>query len=367
MNKSFFSVESNPRYILNLLSSANISLTDIKLEGEGIRFAVPSTEEERVSRILTKCNRKFRVLYRTGRAVKLKSGALRFGLWAGFAVGIVLIFLYAGMLTGVEIGEIHVVSEEKIYAALAEVGVKTPAFFQKTDVKKVASALRKVDGVSDVSVRLEGTRLVIDVLERLPENEIVDTQTPIPIISERDGIVTEITVLQGTALVKVGDSVKKGQTLIAPYITSGETEVPCRAMGSVKAKTYYSRTAVYSDTTLAPVDTGRKKTVNGFELPFLKWEGKPPFAVYRVERNRKSGTLILPFVILEDTYYEQKLSEVPFDYETERERLIEENLTALKGELPQNYQQEKWWYAEKRVDKSTHLSIYYEIVTEISR
>lgn len=367
MNKSYFSVESNPRYILNLLSSANISLTEIELKGDGIRFAVPSAEEERVGRILTKCNRKFCVLYRTGRTVKLKSGVLRFGLWAGAVVGLVLIFMYAGMLTGVEIGEIHTVSEEKIYEALAEIGVKTPALFQKTDVKNIASALRKVDGVSDVSVRLEGTRLVIDVLEQLPQNEIVDTQTPVPVVADRDGIVAEITLLQGTALVKVGDSVKKGQTLIAPYIVSGETEVPCRAMGSVKAKTYYSRTAVYSDTVLAPVDTGRKKVVNGFRLPFLKWEAEPPFQIYRAERAKKSGTLILPFVIIEDTYYEQKLSEVPFDYEAEREKLIEENLTALKGELPQNYQEEKWWYTEKRVDKTIHLSIYYEIVAEISR
>ena len=63
------------------------------------------------------------------------------------------------------------------------------------------------------------------------------------IVALRDGIITELTVTRGSAACKIGQAVRKGQTLISGYTDCGLTIRAEQADGEVFAQTQQSLTA----------------------------------------------------------------------------------------------------------------------------
>ena len=60
-----------------------------------------------------------------------------------------------------------------------------------------------------MGINLKGTNAKVEIAEATKKPEIVDEKENCNIISQQDGIITKINVQNGTALVKVGDIVKK--------------------------------------------------------------------------------------------------------------------------------------------------------------
>lgn len=72
-----------------------------------------------------------------------------------------------------------------------------------------------------VSAELRGTRLLIRIRENEDRDIVSKTQekdeTPVSIVSETDGIVESVIVRSGTPLIKAGDQVSAGQTLVEGF------------------------------------------------------------------------------------------------------------------------------------------------------
>ncbi len=92
-------------------------------------------------------------------------------------------------------------------------------------------------------VNTAGCVAVISVQERNPV-DIDHTPGICDIDATRDGIVTEITVYRGTPLCRVGQVVKKGQTLISGYTDLGLVVKAGRAEGEIFAETQRSLTVI---------------------------------------------------------------------------------------------------------------------------
>lgn len=58
-------------------------------------------------------------------------------------------------------------------------------------------------------IHIKGTNVIIEIVEADKKPNIIDENEYCNIITESDGIITKINVQNGTALVKVGDVVKK--------------------------------------------------------------------------------------------------------------------------------------------------------------
>ena len=108
--------------------------------------------------------------------------------------------------------------------------------------------------------------MYVYIKEELDKPDLIDYTKPVPVISDYDAIVTRVVVLTGTAAVKNGDTVLKGQTLIYPYLTNKkeneETEeirVDIRATGMVYGRVWYKESFVLSDETIITKRTGKYK------------------------------------------------------------------------------------------------------------
>lgn len=90
------------------------------------------------------------------------------------------------------------------------------------DLKNLETEILKTNPMlSFVSVKKQGNRLVINSILSNKQPNILSENTS-SLISEYNGIVESMSVLRGTALVKVGDVVEKGTELVGAYLTGKE-------------------------------------------------------------------------------------------------------------------------------------------------
>ena len=101
---------------------------------------------------------------------------------------------------------------------VSEFGVKKYTFFSKIDYNALETAiLQSNPRLSFVTATKRGGSLVINtVLSTSPPSILGQNQ--LDLLSKWDGVVEEISVLRGTAIVKVGDKVKVNDLLVGAYL-----------------------------------------------------------------------------------------------------------------------------------------------------
>ena len=96
--------------------------------------------------------------------------------------------------------------------------MKTITHKKDINLTQIENQIQKVDRVSLVSAIIKGNTLVINIKEKVYNPEYEDKENFKPIISVHNAIITEVTVIQGTPMVKAGQVVQKGQILVSPFV-----------------------------------------------------------------------------------------------------------------------------------------------------
>ena len=167
-----------------------------------------------------------------------------YGRWKKFKYKKTLIFslvisamLFAGSTSLV--WDIRIVGNEsipdsEIILGLSHEGFEVGSLWGRVDKSVVESSfLKQNSNISWININRRGMVAYVTVLERSDE-EYDDVQSTdyANIVATEDCVVEEITVKSGTAVVKPGDVVKKGDLLISG-ISPGESGGFCKAEGTV--------------------------------------------------------------------------------------------------------------------------------------
>ena len=126
---------------------------------------------------------------------------------------------------------------EAVIKELSEAGLSVGSRWQKGGLDKIeVSLLSGSDTVSWINVNRRGTVAYISVIEKehheAPEEPVGYSN----LVATEDAVIEEITVVHGVAMVKVGDSVKRGDLLISGVIPSEAGGGFCYAEGIVKGR-----------------------------------------------------------------------------------------------------------------------------------
>lgn len=167
----------------------------------------------------------------------------------GLIIALVLMtFFFAfssGIIWDVRISGNEHLTDYAIENLLRDSGLTVGSRWRKTDTSLVeAEILSKNSDVAWVSVNRRGTVAYVEVIES--DNIGVDGKDgPVysNIVADRDGVITEITVESGIAVVKVGDVVKKGEILISGIVENEKGVYFCRAKGSVNGESVLNVTS----------------------------------------------------------------------------------------------------------------------------
>ena len=113
------------------------------------------------------------------------------------------------------------VYQREIYQALEEGGLTLYSRYDDKNNPSICAEILSLDGIGFCSVKKQGVTLIVEAQSnpfstpKLTEGDMR---------SFYDGRVVSICALRGTALVKAGDEVKKGQTLVGGYFQTQEGE-----------------------------------------------------------------------------------------------------------------------------------------------
>lgn len=104
--------------------------------------------------------------------------------------------------------------------------------------------LSEIPQLQWVGVNTSGCTAVISVRERTANEQTQSAHGVGSIVADRDGIIRELTVIQGNPLCKVGQAVKKGQVLVSAYTDYGLTIKATRAQAEITAQTLRDLTLI---------------------------------------------------------------------------------------------------------------------------
>lgn len=160
--------------------------------------------------------------------------------------------------------------------------------YKPDDLSMLESSILALDEVAAVSVGMSGNTLKINIIES-------GFTTPVerggPVVSGYDAVVTRIVTESGSALVKRGEVVRRGQPLISGQLKAtldGALTVETQAKGEVYGTvTFMFSTVVQGGAVWSA--TGRTQTETTMDILGLEWKGgECEFECYRstVEVNR---------------------------------------------------------------------------------
>ncbi len=224
----------------------------------------------------------------------------------GFAVAAIMIaaagVTFSGRLNAIEVTGTDEARRAAIAAYLADGGVKRWCRTSSLNADSVRDLVLGFDGVAECSVELRGTSLIVTVRDKDVPAASHDGKKSIE--SGYDAVVTRVVALGGTAKVKPGDTVKKGQTLIegALYRTDGELLRETDAIGTVYGKVIETKKFTVTENRVTVVRTGKK--IRSTELGFfgLKWGGKAPDGTYEVTETH---AMLCGFITVKSRLYEE--------------------------------------------------------------
>lgn len=236
-----------PETLLNACAASGVEIISaVPVDEATIRLTVPRRRLGQVRALAQKCMCTLSDETDAGASAmgrKLRRRAVMAAL--------VLCVLGLLLLSRVYIWEIEVTGNEtvstgEILDALEQCGVGIGSFWPDFTSDSIRSrVLARLPELSWLTVNVRGSRAEVIVRERIAKPEMIDNDEPFDIIAKKEGFITEVRALAGSAQVQKGQAVSRGQVLVSGAVedlTGGVRSV--HSYGEVTARTYYEISAV---------------------------------------------------------------------------------------------------------------------------
>lgn len=204
--------------------------------------------------------------------------------------------------------------------------------------------MRDLDELAWVGINVSGSRIYVEIVERLEKEPGIDQNTPCHLIAAKDGEILAIEAREGQTMVSVGSGVREGDLLVSGMMDNDTTGFRLvHAWGEVFAKTIYTETKDYPLTFLETTDTGEstaRYSITLLDKTLPLYFGKAPYPEYRQETTETEYRL--PFERLpslwvrKDTFTEQTTAQRTRTAAEAIQTAKEELFPALMAQIPAN-------------------------------
>ena len=224
----------NFEVLLNRLKRSAINVYNVKKKGKKqLYITINRRDDKNFFAIAKELCYNIKKIKDGGRAYPLLYFIRHIGVFFGALVFIVTLCLSSDRIYSFSFIGTGCVYEERAKEILQDEGVVLFGKFSDIDLKGLsASILQRCDDFSFVSCTKRGNRLVVELVlanrDFSPVNYADDAM-----ICDYCGVVESIKVYRGTQIVKVGDRVEEGDTLVSGFYKHGESVVKTGALAVV--------------------------------------------------------------------------------------------------------------------------------------
>jgi hypothetical protein len=224
-NRVQFQVVASPQTALTLLNRAKIPVYSCKKQKKRFTFCVDEQYCKKVFAIFKHpCYNISTIKIST--LARFKNLALaRAGILVGAFLFLCIVIFADSTILRVQITGNGAYLQKEILAILSEHGIATRHIYKGIDEPAITARVLSLPNVTFCSMQKRGSVFTLDVQVE------ADTATKVsysPLVADRGGTVLAVVAICGTAEVKQGQTVKKGQTLIGAY---DEQNTTCLAVG----------------------------------------------------------------------------------------------------------------------------------------
>lgn len=315
--------------VMNLLRKKNIRIWDVERKEYGIKFKMSYEDYQQYAEILKET--KMEPINKKGFAIKLQTLKIRKGFVIGLFALVICFYVISSLVWNIQIIGTNNITAKNIVKVLENNNIKTPISHSNIKSKKLETLLySNFDNFKFVEVYVEGSNLIIFVKEKEIEKAEIKKNDPTSIISTKNAIINKVIAKSGQPVVKEGDVVYEGQTLVMGIVKNKNSDefmmVPSE--GTIYGKTYYNFEMKEPKLKSVEVATNNSKSVyylhlNGKSNKILS--DKSPFENY----NHRERIIRIPIIsnladisLIKGTYYEQEIKEVNIDENTAKNTLI---------------------------------------------
>jgi similar to stage IV sporulation protein len=130
-------------------------------------------------------------------------------------------------------------SEEEVVAELLACGLGVGSYIPNISAPQLENrVLMASERISWISIRMDGTVAVVQVIEQIPPSEAEEGHGPANLIAATDGQIEYLQLYRGNPVVVVGQAVRKGELLVSGIYDSNRYGYRyTRAAGQVMART----------------------------------------------------------------------------------------------------------------------------------
>ncbi len=288
-------------------------------------FEIDFIHHKKLIKILKDSGLEVKTLLHRGLISKLKTNLTRFGIISALVICFLVYLLQYSFILKIDIYGINKETSKEIETFLNNTLQSRNK--SKIDTKNLEFMIKEnFEEVSSVSVAFVGQSLVININETVLPEELKEGQ---PIVSQFDGLITKINLIQGTLAVNEGDLVKKGDILVYPYIIDSEGE-ECSILpqAEIFADIWLNESETFYEYLIKNERTGNKVVknevyINNLLLYSNRIENQ--FSDYEIEESKKciSKNNILPIYKKTTVYYETVAIEIKENFEDAKDRIIE--------------------------------------------
>jgi len=258
------------------------------------------------------------------------------------AILICLTILSSNFVWNVEIRVENEQNLENISQDIEEAGLKTGKLKSKVNTKEIINKIRlERNDIAWMGIELKGTNAIVRLVKADEKPDILDENEYCSIVSDKAGIITKINAQTGTANVKVGDTVNKGETLINGWMEGKYTGIRyVHAKGEIEAKVWHTKYKRILYNTTEKRETGNNEKrysikFNNFKINFHKKLSK--FKIYDTIETEKKLKLFsdfyLPISIVKITNKEIEEIEKTYNLEEAKNIGIQELQEELDNEI----------------------------------
>ncbi|WP_164491752.1 sporulation protein YqfD [Staphylospora marina] len=314
--------------LINRAVEEQIVLEDVsEVDVHGVRLTVPLPDVLRFIRLARKAGYRVNISSGSGWPFFVRRIKRRKTFAFGFLLFLGLLVTLSSFVWNVRVEGTERIPAAQVKALLRQEGIFEGGWKVRMPDPEIVRhrLMMKLPQASWIGIRVEGTRVVVTVVEKKPveppQTEF-EHKGPVHLVARKDALIRDMRVERGNPLVQVGDQVRKGQVIVSGiYGLPGQEGKIAGASGKVLGEVWYVSEVTAPLTRKRKVYTGNRHVR---EIPYLfgrairhPFVEPPPFSshetVARVRRLKVAG-LELPIgwvkeELLETEWTEETLSE----------------------------------------------------------
>ena len=307
----------------------NICLNNInRIDYKNIQFDVDVASKKKLLNLAKNQNWQVTISKNYGFEFVKSILKFRFGIVLGIVLFFALNFVSGFFVWNIKIYGNSRVPAEQIINVLKSQNISTGRVVSASQLQNIEKILsNSITDISLCSIIKKGTTIIVNIKEKLQSADIQAINSAKDIVAPQNLTIVGLSVSNGTALKKVGDSVKQGDVIVAGYVfDDAGNKLVCKANATILAKTWHSATKQYQKVKTVTQRTGKKATSSFLSIFGWKFNVKMPNTSYNLfEEEEKVTTLknnFLPFKLHTKTTYQLCTKQVKQNFEADKDAVV---------------------------------------------